>query len=89
MHPLLDYGVVNNVPRNDTYDWSPISFADLDQDGDLDFFINLNGEVVYYRNDNGSFKIQYGYNGDATQVGPWIPNPGNPGSSQGNPFYDQ
>lgn len=88
MHPLLDYGVVNNVPRNDTYDWSPISFADLDQDGDLDFFINLNGEVVYYRNDNGSFKIQYGYNGDATQVGPWIPNPGNPGSSQGNPFYD-
>ncbi|MBP9925885.1 MAG: VCBS repeat-containing protein [Cyclobacteriaceae bacterium] len=86
MYPLLDYGVVNGVQRNDNHDWSPISFADLDQDGDLDFFISLNGEVVYYRNDNGSFKIQYGYNGDATQVGPWIPNPGNPGSSLGNPF---
>jgi gliding motility-associated-like protein len=83
-HPLLEGGVVNNLSRNSIS--SPISFADLDQDGDLDFFISIYGEIIYYRNDNGSFKIQYGYNGDATQVGPWIPNPGNPGSSQGNPF---
>jgi gliding motility-associated-like protein len=83
-HPLLEGGVVNNLSRNSIS--SPVSFADLDQDGDLDFFISLDGEIIYYRNDNGSFKIQYGYNGDATQVGPWIPNPGNPGSSQGNPF---
>ena len=90
-HPLLEYSVpvVNNLIRNGKefpstppYD-APLAFADLDKDGDLDFFISISGKIIYYRNDDGVFKSEYN---DPTQTGPWVPNPGSPGSSQGNPF---
>lgn len=82
-HPLLEFDVVNNLIRNDAAYHAPLGFADMDEDGDLDFFISISGEIIYYRNDNGFFSNEYG---DPTQTGPWIPNPTDPGSSQGNPF---
>lgn len=74
--------------EHDSYP-APLAFADLDEDGDLDFFVSINGEIVYYRKDEDGFTrnfAQYSYPFDPTQTGPWIPNPTNPGSSQGNPF---
>lgn len=62
---------------------APITFADLDKDGDPDAFIGIYDEIVYFRNDNGVFSSQ---NNQPNQGGPWIPNAANPGSSLGNPF---
>ncbi|MEQ1587926.1 MAG: FG-GAP-like repeat-containing protein [Cyclobacteriaceae bacterium] len=62
---------------------APISFADLDKDGDPDAFIGIYDEIIYFRNDNGVFTSQ---NNQPNQSGPWIPNASSPGSSLGNPF---
>jgi len=75
-HSLADK--VNGLYYSDS---APISFADLDKDGDLDAFIGIYDEVLYFRNDNGVFI------GDAAQTGPWLPNAANPGNSLGNPFH--
>ncbi len=63
---------------------APINVADLDEDGDLDVFLSYYDKIIYFRNDNGTFA---GENyATPIQTGPWIPNPGDPGASQGNPF---
>lgn len=67
---------------------APINVADLDEDGDLDVFLFYHDyyidKIIYFRNDNGIFA---GENyATPTQTGPWIPNPEDPGASQGNPF---
>ncbi len=60
---------------------APISFADLDKDGDLDAFIGLYDTILYFRNDNGTFV------NTVNQTGPWLPNAASPGNSLGNPFH--
>jgi gliding motility-associated-like protein len=67
---------------NGTYstDSAPVNFADLDKDGDLDAFIGIYEEVLYFRNDNGTFV------NTVNQTGPWFPNAASPGNSLGNPF---
>lgn len=67
------FSVNNNL--DDLYPSS--AFADLDKDGDLDFFYSNNYSIGYRRNDNGIF---------TEQSGPWVPNVSNPGNSSGNPF---
>lgn len=75
---------LTNAVNNRFYSLTaPISFADLDKDGDLDAFIGIYDKIIYYRNDNGVFADEYSR---PNQTGPWIPNSGNPGNSLGNPF---
>lgn len=53
-------------------------FADLDQDGDLDYFYATDFDLVSYRrNDNGTF---------VPMSGAWNYNSGNPSTSTGNPL---
>lgn len=80
---------VNNIYGNGSSPPSPdaptgsSAFADLDEDGDLDFFFIYEGTIYYRRNDAGAF----GNDIDRpNQLGPWIPNTASPGSSTGNPF---
>lgn len=75
------YSLLNSV--NNIYNSysAPNAFADLDGDGDLDFFFAENGQIQYRRNDGGNFD----YNA-LDQTGPWVPNIASPGSSTGNPF---
>ncbi|HMJ68086.1 MAG TPA: FG-GAP-like repeat-containing protein [Cyclobacteriaceae bacterium] len=55
-----------------------IAFADLDGDGDEDFFYGFeNGIIGYRRNDGGTF---------VEQTGPYVYNQANPGASTGNPL---
>jgi gliding motility-associated-like protein len=63
---------------------APNAFADLDQDGDLDFFFSEYGEIHYRRNDGGNFSFE---SAGTNQTGPWVPNASNPGASTGNPFH--
>jgi gliding motility-associated-like protein len=63
---------------------APNAFADLDQDGDLDFFFSEGGEIHYRRNDGGNFAFE---SAGTNQTGPWTPNAANPGASTGNPFH--
>ncbi|HZY78335.1 MAG TPA: FG-GAP-like repeat-containing protein [Cyclobacteriaceae bacterium] len=54
------------------------AFADMDEDGDVDFiYSTADGKIHYRRNDNGTFIEQ-------TDI--WAYNANNPGSSTGNPF---
>lgn len=58
------------------------SFADIDEDGDLDMAYTLsyeNGRIFYKRNDNGEFR-------ESNQNDDWVYNAENPGASTGNPF---
>lgn len=85
---LVQRGVGNHLNYAQNRDESPSAFADLDEDGDLDFFFNTYengyGTLVYLRNDGGVFTgVEY----DLTQTGPWMPDPSNPGQYLGNPFY--
>lgn len=66
---------VNNYYYSDS---APINLADLDKDGDLDAFIGIYDEIIYFRNDNGIFASQ---SAQPNQTGPWLP-----GTSMGNPF---
>lgn len=77
------YSLINSV--NNYYNAYAASnaFADLDGDGDLDFFFAENGNIHYRRNDGGTFQYEYAA---SNQTGPWMPNVANPGSSIGNPF---
>jgi gliding motility-associated-like protein len=73
-------GAANNplyMADNTNYAVS-IAFADLDKDGDDDYFYNLeDGTIGYRRNDGGTF---------VPQSGPYIYNQSNPGASTGNPL---
>lgn len=75
---------LTNAVNNRFYSLTaPISFADLDKDGDLDAFIGIYDKIIYYRNDSGVFADEYSR---PNQTGPWIPNSSDPGNSLGNPF---
>lgn len=66
---------------SEAQDYVSPAFADMDEDGDLDFIYSTvngsSGVIRYKRNDNGMF---------VEQEGPWEYNPNNPGASTGNPF---
>ena len=86
-HSLVQRGVANHLFYAQQRDDSPAAFADLDEDGDLDFFFstyeNGFGVLIYLRNDGGTFTgIEY----DLSQTGTWMEDPGNPGSYIGNPL---
>jgi gliding motility-associated-like protein len=62
----------------ETYNYKP-SFADLDEDGDMDMVLSTNKGLTYHRNDNGIFSL--------IPDDPWSHTPGVPGAT-GNPLHN-
>lgn len=83
--PVFEYVPPDENPfyldDSEASDYVSPAFADMDEDGDLDFIYatrnGSSGTIRYKRNDNGVFN---------DQDGAWQYNPNNPGESTGNPF---